>query len=282
MLMPILGSNEKKRRESILRVASRDLEIGFLLAVFNFEWTLRRMILCFSKCPSIVIRALLAKTSGFWKYCEVWDMCVHEFDNEIGTMTEILGIPPKAETKQNCITEFLDSRHVLVHGATSGIGAATALCGIKKLLGVSEGMASYSRKKGQDLFRMVNPRQQVRCGFIGNRGTRKFEKGQNCAACPGEIIGFCPFLNKKENRRDIRDYLDARLSIIQESKRQKETKGQKGEALVLKIQEVANELGIAEKPSVKRAVRELQTAIQKRNRLGVTRKKGESRKGDVR
>ncbi len=258
MLMPILESNEKKRREAILKVASRDLELGFLYSVFNLEWTMRRMILCFSKCPSIVIRALLAQCSGFWRYCELWDKCVHDFDTKYETMAEILGVQPKGESRQNGITDYFDRRHVLVHGAKSGIGAATAICGIEKLLEASEKLVKFSRDHGYELFAKVKPRQNVRCGFTGNRKTPLFSGGQTQGACPGNFANICPLLADKATRGAIRKHLRKTLKPVQE------LADVKDEALIERVQAVAHTLGIEGACSVKKATRELQKSLQKR------------------
>lgn len=270
MLMPILGSSFEKRKASILKAASQDLEIGFLLAVFNFEWTLRRMILSFSKCPSIVIRALLAQSSGLWKYCHLWDICVHGFDSRFGKMREILAGGFDSKSNLKAISEYLRCRHVLVHGAKSGIGAATALCGIRKLLEVSENLARFSHDNGHELFEKIPSRQQVRCGFTGNRKTPVFEEGLACATCPGNIIVHCPFLKKleKDQERDSKqlgDYIREKIKDLRaKTSPVNELINVKDEALVKKIKEVADELGIADAPSVAEAVRELEKAFEER------------------
>lgn len=248
MLMPILKSNWTKRRTKILRVASKDVELGFLLTVFNFEWFLRRMILVFSKCPTIVIRARLAKCHGFWSYCEMWDECVCKFDGRICPMTEILGLPSKLQADQNIIKQYCDRRHVLVHGARGGIGFAAALCGISRLLKATEALIEFAQKHDKDLFHSLYSRQNVRCGFTSCRKTEPFKNGQTEGPCPAKIMVGCPMLSNNEARKAIFKNLRKSLQPVDE------LADVKGEALVEKVRRVAEELGIANKPSIKKAI----------------------------
>ncbi len=243
MLMPILESNEKKRRAAILRVASRDIELGFLFAVFNFEWSLRRMILKFSKCPTIVIRARLVRGHGFKNYCEFWDECVCKFNRRLISMIEILGL-----NEANFIEQYYERRHVLVHGAHGGVGFVTAICGISRLLNASETLVEFARKQGENLFGRLNPRQNVRCGFTLCRGTEPFKNGQTDGPCPAQLMVGCPMLSNNEARKAIFKNLRKSLQPVEE------LAGVKGEALVEKVRKVAEELGIAEKSSIKKAI----------------------------
>lgn len=255
MLMPILESNEKKRREAIVRAAARDFEVGFLLSVFNLEWTLRRMILVFAKCPSVVIRARLNECSGFWRYCQAWNDCVCKFDKQFGAMTEILGVPAYEESKENFITQYLERRHILVHGTKSGIGVATALCGISMLLKVSEKLVEFSFKHRRDLFGRLNPRQCVCCGFTGYH-TALFRNDLKVASCPARLADQCPLLGNKETRKAIWRNMRKAVQPV------RELVNVKGEVLVDKIYDAAKELGIEKKTSVKKAIRHLQKVIQ--------------------
>ncbi len=248
MLMPILKSNWTKRRAKILRVASKDVELGFLLTVFNFEWFLRRMILVFSKCPTIVIRARLAKCHGFWSYCEMWDECVCKFDGKICHMTEILGLPSKSQADQNVIEQYCDRRHVLVHGARGGIGFATALCGIARLLKASEALIEFAQKHDEDLFHSLYSRQNVRCGFTPRRGIEPFKKGQTDGLCPTKLMEKCPMLSCKRARNVIFN------NLRKESQPVDELANVKGDALVEKVRKVAAELGLANKVAIKKAI----------------------------
>ena len=263
MLFPILESNEKKRREAILKVASRDLELGFLMSVFNLEWTIRRMILHFAKCPSIVIRSLLARSNGYPNYCYLWKICVHDFDKRLNELPNILG----TNDNKNDITEYIRCRHVLVHGARSGIGAATALCGIKKLLEAAEFLIRFARENGHELFKRVPPRQ-VRCGFTGAHHTPLFVRGDTCVNCPGKIVSTCPFVRqsvtttRERGGKCLDDQIRKSLRAAAPSVR--ELEGIKDEALIAKMQEVAWDLGILERRAVKKAVHDLQKAIEKR------------------
>ena len=252
MLMPILKSDEKKRRADIIRAASKNPEVGFLLTVFNLEWTLRRMILCFSKCPSVVVRSVLKGCNGFWDYCDTWEFCVCSFDTKMQTMPEILGVQPKSTTKENFITQYIDRRHVLVHGVKGGVGVPTALCGISSLLKVSEKLVSFARIHGVELFKRLNPHQNVRCGFVLRRGVEPFKFEQKDGLCPAKLREKCPMFAYNVRRRNAKEMIFNNLR--KERWPIDELANVKGDALVEKVRKVAAELGIANKVAIKSAI----------------------------
>jgi hypothetical protein len=195
-------------------------------------------------------------------------------------MKTILARPPAPKSNLKEITEYLKCRHILVHGAKSGIGAATALCGIRKLLEVSESLARFSHDNGHELFKKIESRQQVRCGFTGNRKTPLFEEGLTCATCPGNIIAFCPFLNKLEtehgkDKMQLGDYIRRNIKDLRTKPSPiSKPKDVKFEALLEKIKEVADNLGIADAPSVTQAVHDLEKVIKENRNLANTTSKG--------
>lgn len=254
MLMPTLESNEKKRRAAILHVASQDIELGFLFAFFNFEWFLRRMILVFSKCPTVVVRARLVCCHGFGDYCELWNECVCKFDEGIISLAEILG---KSETES--IKQYCTQRHVLVHGARGGIGFATAICGISRLLKALEALVEYAQKNGKNLFIRLYHRQNVRCGFIPKHGIESFKNGKGECLCPAELKGECPFCSSDKERRKIICNIKKSRQPVDELARVK------GKALVEKVRNVAEELGLANKASIKKAICDLEKNMVKCN-----------------
>ena len=256
MLMPILKSDEKMRRADIIRAASKDPEVGFLLTVFNLEWTLRRMVLCFSKCPSVVVRSVLKGCNGFWGYCDTWKLCVCSFDTKMHTMPEILGVLPKTTSKENFITQYIDRRHVLVHGVKGGIGVPTALCGISALLKVSENLVSFARIHGVELFKRLNPRQNVRCGFILRHGIEPFKIEQRDGLCPAKLREKCPMLASNDTRRNAKKLIFNNLRKTLQPVA--ELANVKGESLVEKVRKVAAELGLVNKAAIKRAICKLE------------------------
>lgn len=257
MLMPILGSDIEKRRKDILKVAGKDLELGFLYAEFNFEWIVRRMILCFSRCPIVVIKAALRKASGYNDYERLWKLFVCSFDSSIPSIEKLLNNGDQNISEN--LKLYIVRRHVLVHGVKGGIGDATAICGISTFLKAAERLVGFAKDNKIELFKRLKPRSNRHCVFERRDGIEKLKNECNTNTCSTSLIEQCPVLNIKETAKAIRKHLREKSLPVAE------LSGLNQEDIIRKVQSVAEELGIADKTSVKKAIDKLIKSPRNRN-----------------
>lgn len=209
----ILDSNLELFRKRIIKESKRDIELGFLLAEFDFELLLRRMVLHCAKCPTIVIRSLMKKCHGFDRYVDAWNKYVVPFSQGYPLMQDILGIPSKNQIKKGCIAKAFMKRHLLVHGVRTGIGVVNALAGLDVFLESAELLVRFAATHDVDLFTRISPRQ-YKCMFTSEI------KGKNGEAlsreCKHGVCGVCPFVGDgdlvSQIRSGIKEQRKARLS----------------------------------------------------------------------
>ena len=208
----ILESSLTTLRRRVLKEAKKDIELGFLLAEFDFEWLLRRMVLCFATCPTVVVRSLLKKCHGFDLYVDTWNKCVVPFRPNCPMLQDILKIPSKNQIKKGAIGKAFLKRHLLVHGVRTGIGTVSALVGLDVFLESAEQLVRFAEAQGVDLFKKMSPRHR-KCLFcpVGKQKEREIQN----AECIRGVLGVCPFVgNEKfasQIRRGIREQRKARL-----------------------------------------------------------------------
>ena len=209
MLMPVLNGSFKQRRRAILNQAKRDLEMGFLLAEFNFEWTLRRCILALSKCPTVVIRERLSRCHGWDAYKEAWQDCVRHFSSDvkpIGTLLEGVSIEDIPAVNIQHLKDALDGRHVLAHGVKGGVSDRFAVVGLSLFLNASDRLQRYAHKRGERLFgrriyrhpKCVDYDKCIDCPYesVGNPACNN-RLDSAAEECSERLVEKCPFVNER-------------------------------------------------------------------------------------
>lgn len=209
MLMPVLNGSFKQRRRAILNYAKRDLEMGFLLAEFNFEWTLRRSILALSKCPTVVIRERLSRCHGWDAYKEAWLDCVGHFSSDvkpIGTLLEGDSIEDIPAVNIQHLKDALDGRHVLAHGVKGGVGDRFAVVGLSLFLNASDRLQRYAQERGERLFgrriyrhpKCVDYEKCVDCPYESfENSTCNNRLASTAEECSARLVRKCPFVNER-------------------------------------------------------------------------------------
>lgn len=258
MIFPVMDSSIEKRKAMILRQAKQDLEVGFLLAEFNLEWIMRRMILKFTKCPTLVVRAAMLSADGISNYCRIWELYVVPFG--YAKMHEILGIRKKVAKSE--MYEYVKKRHVLVHGARGGIGVVNALVGLKMMLDMAEKLMSYAQQEGVKLFEPLDPRVKCRCLHYSRKRQRPtFESN----GCPSGIYpdGNCRFAEhdmKKSKMRNDRS-LDDKIAEIRKATRGKSVSNRE---TLERIQKIAFDLGLQDSDIVQTCIQTMAERISKK------------------
>lgn len=241
MLFPVVGSSFKNCKEIVLQVASNNLELGFLLAVFEFEWIIRRLILSKSKCPTLVVRTYMeACCSSLKHYGKAWNKFA--MYNDGMSLRGVLGLPQKWD--ESDLEDFFKKRHVLVHGSKGGIGAHTALLGVDCMFKVLDKIEKYAKDRDLDLFAKLNPRQK-RCRYVTRKGCAPLDINES--SCPGIKSFVCPLARVTlENRKRLKD----QIGTVQNIRKTKGTGKTDVVAVVRQASEVAKRLGIEDSPAV--------------------------------
>lgn len=211
MLMPVLGGSSKKRRQAIIRMAKHDLEMGFLLAEFNFEWTLRRCILALSKCPTVVIRERLSGCHGWDAYRDAWTDCVKRFSpamKSIGGLLEDVSNADVPIVNIQQLKEALDGRHILAHGIKGGVSDRFAIVGSYLFLNAADRLQWYAQLHGKSVFgnriyrapKCVDYGKCLDCPYVlgenvdgGNRTIITTE------VCSEKMVKKCPFVGERNS-----------------------------------------------------------------------------------
>ena len=196
----ILESSLVTLRKRVLKEAKKDMELGFLLAEFDFEWLLRRMILCFATCPTVVVRSLLKKCHGLDLYVDAWNKCVVPFRPKYPTLQDILKIPSKNQIKKGAIGKAFLKRHLLVHGVRTGIGTVSALVGLDVFLEAAELLVRFAEAHGIDLFKKMSSRRKCLFCPVGKQKEREILNTE----CSRGVSGVCPFVGNEKMASQIR------------------------------------------------------------------------------
>ena len=157
-LFAVTGNSRESRHRRIEAVARLEPSIGFLAAVFDFEWMVRRTILALSACPTPLIRAHFEKKHGWSSYEEAWQSYVRGGKKQhTPSLEQVLtdkGISRKA------ISDAFGLRHPLVHGANGFIADDMALFNMNLLLSASDALEMLLKSKGLTAFQ---PIKRMKC-----------------------------------------------------------------------------------------------------------------------
>ena len=198
----VLESNLDELRRRIVEVAKDDLELGFLHAEFDFEWMLRRMVLCFATCPTLVVRSILKDCYGLEAYLDAWGKCVVPFRSGMPWLGEVLGIASPKKVKASKVGRACRERHFLVHGVRNGMSIGKSLVGIDVFLDAMAKMVKFATDNDVDLFGRLSPRR-IACTYCTNKDQQK--KGDASGACLNAHGQLCPFRGDKKTSALIRN-----------------------------------------------------------------------------
>jgi hypothetical protein len=108
--MFLVRDSNATREIRIKQFLSEDASLSVLLAVINFEWTVRRAIIALGTSPNVTVRARLKQAHGLGKYKDAWKVEVYpRFNVRL----------PDIVQNWNDLNSSFNLRHKLVHGVTS-------------------------------------------------------------------------------------------------------------------------------------------------------------------
>lgn len=178
-LFSVHGNSREMRRKRIETVAEQEPCLGFLAAVFDFEWMARRAILALSRCPAPFIRKYFEKKHGLNAYKEAWDIFLVKACPKLKQHFEtvIASASQNVAENWNAITDAFALRHALVHGANGFIGDGVADCHMKVLLSASDNLEQFLNSNGTTVFKNIHRSYCPSSGMNG-RGFRKESLGK--------------------------------------------------------------------------------------------------------
>lgn len=188
-LFSVTHETRESRSERIRALFREQPVFGYLLAVFDFEWTIRRAVVMMSGCPASVIKERFEskKYTGWSAYQGCWTKCVQKTlgDNIPDLACVAYGVPSEdvlgTEDKKK-IQAAMNLRNKLVHGLSGTLPRDKADAGFELLLSATERIVAFVEGRcGRSMFeRLYNPRarckrclRQKRCKFPEERAKAK-------------------------------------------------------------------------------------------------------------
>lgn len=153
-LFSVHGNSREMRRNRIETVAEQEPCLGFLAAVFDFEWMVRRAILALSDFPSPFIRKQMNRIHGTDGLKNSWDMFVCSGNIKRNKSLDIVlrdGTENVSVDWGDVCTAF-KARHPIVHGDNGFIRDDDAKKHMQALLDASNIIEAHLRKFGKTAF----------------------------------------------------------------------------------------------------------------------------------
>ncbi len=141
------------RQNHIRAYSGNQAALGTLLAVIDFEWTVRRAIIALSSLPTKVVRADIEKSSGAQAYKEKWKN--HVFPLRKKELESVVSDWPALKDGA------FQMRHKIVHGAQVAIRESEAIEKRDIALKASMDVCNYSKDLGFDLYSRLPTRRKA-------------------------------------------------------------------------------------------------------------------------
>jgi hypothetical protein len=135
-------SIETRRAKIEAFLTKEHTAVAVIMAVANFEWTLRRAILALGKKPTAALRKEIEKTSNLDRYKDLWAENV---------IKGVQGLPAIISGWAELRSSYT-LRHELVHGNKGTTGLGYARKRVNAFLVASEDLNEYVISKGAVIY----------------------------------------------------------------------------------------------------------------------------------
>lgn len=149
-LFSVTKENRQHRSERIRALFANEPILAFLVAVFDFEWTVRRSIIALSPCPTKKVHEAFAETrlSGLDGYKQTWKELIggmrKDVPRSMGVLLQKLACERGFKHQHfSNIGNVIRLRHKLVHGVSGSLKASCVDDGLELLLQASEAISEY-------------------------------------------------------------------------------------------------------------------------------------------
>lgn len=160
-LFSVHGNSREMRRKRIESVAEHEPCLGFLAAVFDFEWMARRAILALSDFPSPFTRKQMNRIHGTEGLKNAWDMFVCSGNTKRNKTLDLV-LRDGTETVSvdwGIVCTAFKARHPIVHGDNGFIRDDDAKKHMHALLDASDILEVHLRKFGKTAFDRIEHRR---------------------------------------------------------------------------------------------------------------------------
>lgn len=138
-------------------VAQETIAIAVLLATANFEWTIRRAIICLSKSPNRMIKSTtLRQCSSLDDYKAAWRK---EVASQGGA--KLPNIVAKWGQLSDPDNGAYALRNKLIHGVQGGTGLAYGRARVEALLSAAEDVDRFCQQKKIDIYDRLPVRKRL-------------------------------------------------------------------------------------------------------------------------
>lgn len=178
-LFAVMGNSRESRRKRIEAIAHQEPCLGFLAALFDFEWMIRRAILALSTSPTPDIRSYFVKKHGWDEYKKAWKSFVKFDGRKVELMDAIESDPKRRSVISGAISDAFQARHPLVHGANGFIKDEIAYYNKDLLLAASDALELFLKNNGKEYktaFVVIRRLKGSRMDKVALSKRRKFRK----------------------------------------------------------------------------------------------------------
>ncbi len=169
-LFSVTQEDRESRSKRIRDFFKEQPALAYLMAAFDFEWTVRRAIILMSTCPTALVKKAMEvkKVSGLGAYHRCWTNYVQKMrKGTTPNLIEIVFDDPKetlSKTEQiHLLEKAMQLRHRLVHGVTGNIPADEAKDLLNMILSASEKITDYINDHAEKRMYARVIRRRERC-----------------------------------------------------------------------------------------------------------------------
>ena len=187
-LFSVTQEDRKSRSQRIRDYFRLQPALAYLMAAFDFEWTVRRAILLLSKCPIPVIKTTfdIKRYAGWNDYQGAWTCCVLKTRDDIHqTLGRVIfgGTSESDISKEEraSLQQAMNFRNRLVHGIAGSIPADKTDEAFELLLTSSERIAAYVDGHSKRGMFQIASRPMVGCKKCPKWRRCKFQQEKKAA-----------------------------------------------------------------------------------------------------
>lgn len=154
-LMFVVNDGLLFRQRYVRKFAGRELPLGAVVAVMDFEWTVRRAIIALGYRPNAVIRSTVLKNCSSPKgYKNAWKEEVYP--------VHAMKLPQIVPEWSVLVNDAFILRHRIVHGSNSLPSNKLALECRECALAATESVVQFARDCDVDLYSRLPIRRRTR------------------------------------------------------------------------------------------------------------------------
>lgn len=160
-LFSVHGNSREMRRKRIEAIAEQEPCLGFLAAVFDFEWMVRRSILALSDFPSPFVRRQMTRIHGTDGFKNAWDLFVCSGNTRKNKSLDVVFRDGTATCSVDWsgVCAAFKARHPIVHGDNGFIRDEDAKKHMHALLDASGILEDHLHKFGKTVFGRIEHRR---------------------------------------------------------------------------------------------------------------------------